>query len=916
MGAAGAAAQEAAEPEAASAPETSETSGTASADKAKSSSALPGMIVEASPKPPKKKIKTVAKPKSGGPATSAAVSIQGEPDPITFGQALADTGTTTLTGDGARARTSGGGDANSFVRNLPNVQYQNDTEENAGMTPEKEIDTRPMQFSIMGGRTYENNIILNGVSINTNTGPVENGANMMADDRDVPLTDVVYGLHPQTVYVPVEFLDKATIIDSNASAKYGDFLGGAVIYDMAQPPTDRYHASISYSRETDEMVNYLIGTEDGTNPNNRKHPEFTKNNLAVSIGAPITTDWSFIAQASRKSAETSKQKNYEYFDRPIAEDSDNLFFRFATAVRTDVGRFLIDSSLTKYSQLWQAQAWRDLELDVESHGWTNQLEHRAKVDQIAVPGIGLGGVNILTRAYYNDSNTYNDASSNVSYNYQAMRRTNPQKDGNWITTFVTDDFDDWCRPLPASSLSTTSTQNNTICRDGGSGDIEQGQTDFGLQHETTGRLLWGTFLLGGEIRSIEGRRARPEDYVSYSSFTTTLMDQNGNPTNPASGSFDCLGDEACTPEYYSSTKTVTKAFDTRATINSVHLYSEVDQTWDWLNVRAGMRFDYEDYQKNPDFSPRLAATVTPIEGISFTGGYNRYYQANSLYYAVRDGQPRSQAWYRSHNSDGDVPADFTMRPAVTNWRMTAADLATPYSDEYSATARAVEPLLGGMFRVRYVERYGKDEYSPEECGSSLCNVLTNNGSSYYESLTAEYSKYWHKLKTPFLSSAGISANITWSDQEKKKGTYYYDDEFSEENLIYYKGQRYTALTFDQVTGNLDIPVRVGATLTTSWFNDALFVDFNAGYNFSYKGVYNTDEDYIHPDDGLRYNIYDDRDFSPTLMVDMHVQYNVNEMVAIEAQVDNLLDTAGNSVATATNPWVRGRSFWLGTKLRM
>lgn len=878
---------------------------------------LPDMIVEATPKPAKKKAKVAKKPKSGAAVVAEPSAEPVVPDPVILGQSLSDTGTTVFSGDSARSRSLGGGDANTFVRNLPNVQYQNDTSEDAGMTPEKEIDTRPMQFSIMGGRTYENNIILNGVSINTNTGPVEKGANMMGDERDVPLTDVVYGLHPQTVYVPVEFLDKATIIDSNASAKYGEFLGGAVIYDMAQPPTDRYHASVSYSRHTDEMVHYLIGTEDGTNPNNRKHPEFTKNNLAVSVGAPITTDWSFIAQASRKTADTSKEKNYEYFDRPIMEDSDNIFFRFATAVRTDVGRFLIDSSLTRYSQLWQAPAWRDLELDVESQGWSNQIEHRAKVDNIVAPGIGLGGVNIMTRAYYNDSNTYNDASSNVTYNYQAMRRTNAQRDGNWITTFVTDDFDSWCRPLPTSSLPNSSTQNNTICRDGGSGDIEQGQTDVGLQHETTGNLLWGTFLLGADIRSIEGRRARPEDYISYSAFTTTLVDPDQNPTNPATGSFNCLGDEACTPEYYSSTKTVTPAFDTKATINSIHLYSEVDQAWDWLNVRAGMRFDYEDYQKNPDFSPRLAATVTPIHGVSFTAGYNRYYHANSLYYAVRDGQPRSQAWYRNHTaSNGNVPEDFTMRAPVANFKYTAADLATPYNDEYTATARALDPLTGGQFRVRYAERYGRDEYSPEECGSSLCNLLTNNGTSYYESVTVEYSKFWNRLKTSFLSSAGVTANITWSDQEKSKGTYFYDSELSEENLIYYKGQRYTSLTFDQVTGNLDIPVRIGATFSTSWFNDALFVDVNAGYNFSYQGVYDTDEDYTHPEDGLRYNVYGDRSFSPTLMVDLHAQYNVNEMVAIELEVDNLLDTAGNSVATATNPWVRGRSFWLGTKLRM
>jgi hypothetical protein len=883
---------------------------------------LPEIVVKSAEKPKGKKAKAKTKPAGedspGGAVAGAPTEAKPvESDPVNLNKSLADTGTTVFDAANVKSRTLGGGDANTFVRNLPNVQYQNDTNEDAGMSGQKELDTRPMQFTIMGGKTYENNIILNGVSINTNTGPVDSNNNMFTDNQQTVITDNIYGLHPQTVYVPIEFVGQATIIDSNASAKYGEFLGGAVIYDLAQPPTDRYHASISFSRHTDEMVHYIIGTKDGTNPNGVKHPEFTKNNLAVSVGAPITNDWSFIAQASRKEAETSKAKIYELYTNPIEEDSDNRFFRLASVVKTDIGRFLFDSSLSQYSQLWQNAYWRVAEVDIESHGWTNQIEHRAKVDQIVAPAIGLGGVNIVTRGYFNDSNTYNDANGNVAYAYPSMRRTNALRDGNWLTTWVTDDFDEWCRPLPTSSLSNSALQNNTICRDGSSGDIEQGQTDIGIQHEMNGRLLWGSFLLGGEARSIEGRRARPEDYTNYSSWITSTGNTT-TPVSPATGEFHCDdADELCTTEYYNRIKTITPAFETTATVNSIHLFSEIDQSWDWLDVRAGLRFDYDDYQKNPNFSPRVAATVTPIRGISITGGYNRYYQTDALYYAVRDGQPRSQAWTRNHNTTtGVVPLNYTMNAAVTNWTMTASGLESPHKDEYTATARILDPLVGGQFRLRYVERHGSDEYSPEECGSSLCNVLTNNGSSYYQAYIVEYSKYWGNLKNPLLASFGINANITWSDQETHKGTYYYNADLSDEVHIEYKGKFYTADTFKMITGNLDIPIRVGATLSTSWFNDALFIDVNAGYNFGFEGVYDTEEEVPGPNPAIEYHRYDDRTFDATLMVDLHAQYNITDMAAVELEVNNLLDTDGNSVATNTNPWIRGRSFWLGTKIRM
>jgi hypothetical protein len=51
------------------------------------------------------------------------------------------------------------------------VQYQNEIDENPGAGTGKSIDTRPLLLSISGGRTYENNFILNGVSISNVTGP-------------------------------------------------------------------------------------------------------------------------------------------------------------------------------------------------------------------------------------------------------------------------------------------------------------------------------------------------------------------------------------------------------------------------------------------------------------------------------------------------------------------------------------------------------------------------------------------------------------------------------------------------------------------------------------------------------------------------------------------------------------------------
>lgn len=156
------------------------------------------------------------------------------------GQSPVDIGTTIVGGDAFAVRTDGSGDANTFLRGLPNVQYQNETDDDAGVDGQKILDTRPELLSISGGRTYENNFIVDGISANTVTGTVErSGSGELASDENTPNAYRVYGLHPQTIFVPSDFVESATVIDSNAAARYGNFQGGVVSYELTKPATDR-----------------------------------------------------------------------------------------------------------------------------------------------------------------------------------------------------------------------------------------------------------------------------------------------------------------------------------------------------------------------------------------------------------------------------------------------------------------------------------------------------------------------------------------------------------------------------------------------------------------------------------------------------------------------------------------------------
>ena len=834
------------------------------------------------------------------------------------GAAVSDTGTTVFDAKAVDTRTDGGGDANTFLRNLPNVQYQNEAPadssraDSVGFDTSKAIDTKPLLFSINGGRTYENNFILNGVSINSITGPVEANEPALGSEEQVPNSYGVFGLHPQQIFVPSEFLSQATIIDSNASAEYGEFQGGVVIYDLAKPPTDRYHASVDFSRHTDKMVNYILGTEDGKNPNNRQAPRFEKDNLAVSIGAPITSEFSFIAQASQKSAETAKQKVYYISDDFTDEESENRFFRVAGTLRTEFGQFTLDTSITDYTQHWENPFGRDLYIDTENQGSSSQLEYIGNLPGIQLAALHLDNVRLKARAYYNESETTNLSGDNVAYNWSNQRLTGYNPASGWKETYDTTLHDDWCRGVDPATHPANGDINIT-CREGGYGNKLQGQEDTGIQAHLNGDILLGNFKVGAEAKQIEGRRARFEDY--YFVATTVVA----TAANSSGGVFICpTGDKFCTPEQYVQNYSLFEAHDVAASVNAYHSYAEFDQTWKWFNVRGGARVDYEDYFKNLNIAPRLAGTVTPFGGLSVTGGFNRYYLGETLYYAIRDKQPRGVTYRRTYDKATGTfseykPTSATQVGQYLNYQ--DSDVSTPYNDEYTGTVRIKDPVLGGQIRLKYLERYGEDRFSTESCsgdGVLQCSRLTNDGESFYRSATAEYTKYWSNLHTPFmLNAAALTANVTWSEQNTSRATYL--DDYDGDIFILYKDQSYTPLTFTDVTGNLDIPVRFGATLSTSWFDNLLLLNFSAGFNLGYDGVYDTGRSQLY--EGVLHDVWEDKIFDPTLLLDASGQINVTENAAIEFEINNITNSAGNSITSYKNPWLVGRSYWVGSTVK-
>lgn len=740
-------------------------------------------------------------------------------------ESAADTGTTVMDSTQVGVRTSSA-DANSFLRGLPNVQYQDDTNDNAGVEGQAILNTKPQEVSISGGRTYENNFILNGIGINTITGTEEpyNTGNRgeLSDDDAAYNADRIYGLHSQTVFVPTDFVESATVIDSNASARYGSFQGGVVEYKLQEPATDRLRATASVDYESDSLVEYNLATEDGLNPNDVKEPEFYKKKKAFSVTGPITDNIAVIGQYSVADAWTNKAKNYIYGDELVQSESKNEFYRLQANAETDFGLFKLEGIHTDYYQDFESDNYRELEIDTATQTYAGKLENTYEFGDFSLGGIPLSNVTLTSKVTASKSDALNLGGDDIIRNWKSTYFR------SGVRVFESSMLD-WCR---IDETSTTSAD----CREGGMGSERgQGQERYTWSQDLAGDVWNGTFRAGYEFGYTQARRWRAEDYVNYTyrvaAFYTTLW-------NAGISTFTCNTTEECYAEQFAYTKSVYKAFDIKAQIMQANSYLELDQTFDWLNIRPGIRFDYDDYQGNLNIAPRLVATVTPIEDFSISGGYNRYYDAANLAYAIRDQQPRFITYTRAPT--GNVVGNFTSSTAQAYYSFDAADLKTPYTDEFTVGIDFVDPLTEGDWRLRYMHRNSRDQYASATPTNSSY-VLTNSGEGSYDSFTAEYAKELPTAAWNPAENSVLSASITWADRNVSADTYFVDED-DLENRISYKGMSYTQAGFNAVTGNMDIPLRAQVGLTGTFFDERLTLGLSANYNFAYDGVADSGDD--------------------------------------------------------------------------
>ncbi|SFL20760.1 Secretin and TonB N terminus short domain-containing protein [Pseudovibrio ascidiaceicola] len=806
-------------------------------------------------------------------------SLFGDGDPRAIGK-------TTISRNLIETGGDAGGDINSQLKTLPNVQWQNDTATDAGDSSTSEQDLRPGQYSISGADVDTNLFMLDGVGVNSRGAGYDDKADLPLDEKTIDLK-ATYGLHSQTVYIPDAVVQTLTVQDSDISARYGGFQGGVIEAETINPTTDRWSGFASIEGTADAFAKFNIATDDGDNLYDVKPYEFLKLNGSIGVSGPIADGLSILSSFSNRYANTTREREPQFADqKDVSTNTHSMTFLNKLKLDRDWGELSVTNTTTLYDQEFESHRYlMDAPAEITGDGSSTQLSFQKDFGDIGE----ISNLNFESKFFMNTSKK-----GSIDKNNEFYALTAKPRNGDFV-----DGLSNICRDLPGES--------HIGCFYGGLGEKTQSETSLGSSFSVDGDWLEHKFSAGAGVNRIFARRERATELTFYSSSKT--------------GTFDCISadDPACWgDEMYARSRVTYSPYETNVALTEANLWAEIELNFGNFQFRPGVRLDYENFLNNVNVAPRLKASWEATDRVIISGGFNRYYDDSMLGYALKSGDSKSVThWRNIENGDIsnelDAEGGWYYKSSKTAINYASFGLRTPYNDEYTVGVSITDPLIDGVFRIKYLHRMGEDRFAKNDAG----DTLTNEGSSKYDSVSVEYAKTWSDLSFGPLNTLGFSVSASWAKRHVTNNSYF--EEVELEDYIYYKGKSYTESGFDGVKGNLDIPIRGGLRLQAGLLDNRLKLWSSASFTLPYDGVIDSKENIDIEVDGTeqKHDVYVDHRYDFTTYVNAGASYQLAKTefgeTIVTAKVNNVFNEIGNATASDTNPFKKGRQFWLGLK---
>lgn len=652
-----------------------------------------------------------------GGDSEAKVNFKGEP-------IVSHSGTQEISPEMVEDMPKGNGNMTELLRTLPEVKYTDPS-----LNAETAGEIKPGEVSINGGRTYQNNFIIDG---SPNNSLIDPNSKMVDSFGNLPG-------HPQEMFLDTQLLESVTVYSSNVSAQYGQFSGG-VVKAKTKRAKGVSQGYLRLRHTSDNWTEFYTDQKTGTSYSAK--PKFDKWQYGFFFNQPINADSAFYVNLQRQQSDIpvihldSTYNEQRQLDNWLIKNSNTL---------SDGTLLDISLSYAPYQEKRISEDVKDSAYTLNGGGGKVNVEMEKDL---------LGGI--------------------LSSTFSVNKSESSRKAGNEFYTWATTSSHDWGRY----------TQTPDVSKEGGKGELKQEQTNIFLKNDYLSQAFnflgsESVFTTGLELKQVGAMKNRPEDAHEYH---VSMTDDD----KPESGlsRLRCNGVDACIEaEQYAAYQNVYLEGKRQAEILNLGTYFE--NTFDyqrWL-LRLGLRYDYNNYMQNQDVAYRSFTKLDVLNDQTFflTGGLNRYYANTFLTYKLQQSGNDYQQYSRGLEPYTDVYGNKTFTP--TEWRIGAgrnlniynySELETPYTDE--ATFGFEWRLFSGIFSVERLLREGNNEFassnSTVQKDGYAYREQTNDGWSRFDSWQASWERNWqhHQLVLSYFSANGKTSHLNYADSVSTEAT--------------------------------------------------------------------------------------------------------------------------------------------------
>jgi hypothetical protein len=279
------------------------------------------------------------------------------------------------------------------LKGRSNVQFSN--EETSSLTAG---EIRPPRVSIAGARPYETNYLIDGLSVSNTlnpTGLAKDGDSVLPSRLDVGGAD-------QTIFYDSSLIDSVTVYSSNVPVKYGNFVGGVVDAELADPRTDRWHAVFTGRHTRSEWFD-MRGPDDES-VSSANQPRFRSNSLFSSTDGPVTDKLALLFAASKRWSVIPLQleeNDGSFSDKDQYRSNENFFAKTLYTPSGDV-KLTLDATYAPYTEERWRPAWPDSDWKIENEA--------VRMGGSAVIGTGWG--ELTAKAAWSQNGFSRDSGNN------------------------------------------------------------------------------------------------------------------------------------------------------------------------------------------------------------------------------------------------------------------------------------------------------------------------------------------------------------------------------------------------------------------------------------------------------------------------------------------------------------------------